>query len=494
METKEEALPTIVAPGPELREKVDHFAARLSTLEKPKADEMVAKVLASSKRNQFLFIDSSHIFYPYFLSKLTEYRNHPELRPDKKASESAAATGTAAPAPSSSSSSTASTTTTTKTGSIVRTVGGTATSKSDPKREEMLRQAEQEARRYLHDPFPNQYSLDLKGGSVDMPALLMDMLSCTAQYTAKYGDSFLHAVQGKLKQNPAFRFLQSDDIRHDVFKQLVASYKRILNFDEEETEARLERMQSKEYVLGTVIDEKTKYAKAALARRKAALLTDDQLRARLQWGSFKVLRSFTLSDLLLDGPVPDTALSRRHLQPPTPPSTDHQYAEADEEVDPTAPTSVAPPTADAPTTLVPPGGAPSFAPVFMSSSLVKSTAANTKSANVVKRPGGAGRGRGGGGGGAHHRSDNVTAAAAVEVEENYTPQVVAPTRRGVEFFVDAETGQRLRAEDLQTAKSAEGGEATAVTPGTKRDRSEDLGLASEDEVAREMRRRAKENA
>ncbi|CAM39206.1 hypothetical protein, conserved [Leishmania braziliensis MHOM/BR/75/M2904] len=376
----EEALPTIVVPGPELREKVDAFAARLSALDRRKADEMVAKLLASSKRNQFLFVDTSHIFFPYFLSKLTEFRQHPELRPQKPSEhkDSVGAAGGEKGAA-----------TTTKTGTITRTMGGTAGAKSDPKREELLRQTEAEARRYLEDPFPNHYSLDRKAGTVDVTALLMDVLSTTAQYTAKYGDKFLAAVKGKQRHNPIFHFLHEDDVRHGMFCKLVESYRRILSFDEEETETRLENLQSQSYLLGTVCEEKMKYAKAALARRRAALLTDEELRGRLQWTLFSVVKTFRLSDLQLDGPVPETAASKQRAAPaanatfisPAFTSTTTSRPRAGEVTGPVTPAAAASggSTTAYATTLQPPGAASSsFAPVYMSSSLVKGTGSNGK--------------------------------------------------------------------------------------------------------------------
>ncbi|KPA79610.1 hypothetical protein ABB37_05409 [Leptomonas pyrrhocoris] len=368
----EEALPTIVVPGPELREKVDAFAARLSSLDRRKADEMVAKLLASSKRNQFLFVDTSHIFYPYFLSKLTEYRQHPELRPQKAGEQNAgeSATGGSAAAA-----------TTIKAGAITRTMGGTAGVESDPEREELLRQTEAEARRYLEDPFPNHFSLDLRGGTIDVTAFLMDVLSTSAQYTAKYGDKFLAAVQAKQRHNPLMHFLQEDDVRHSTFLKLVESYRRVLNFDEEEVESRLENLESQSYLLDTVCEEKKKYAKAALARRRAALLTDEELRGRLQWTLFSVVKTFRLSDLQLDGPVPETAASKKHHSAAfsaAPAQVSTPAVNADPTAPHSAPTSAAPSAAVSSNTLRPPGGIPAFPPVFMSASLVKGTSNNGK--------------------------------------------------------------------------------------------------------------------
>lgn len=445
MESSDE-LPAIVVPGPELRERVDHFASRLSTLEKRKADEMVAKVLASPKRNQFLFVDASHIFYPYFLSKVSEFRQHPERRPDANKKDAAVPSASAAPLTVGGQG----TTTTTKADGVVRTVGGTLAPRSDSKREALLREAEQEAKRYLEDPYPNHYSLDLKGGTVDIPAVVMDILSVTAQYTAKYGEAFLISVQTKRKRDPLFRFLEADDVRHGVFTKLVDSYKRILHFDPDATETRLDNMQRPNYVLETVCAEKMRYAQATVARRKAALLTDDELKAKLQWQVFKVVKNFTLTDVLLDGPVPETAASRRQLHhystahPPVP-------APSAEAEDPTAALPAATVRSSTNNMLQPPGGA--YVPVYLGSSLVP---------------------------------DGTSDRRKIVVEEQYTPQAVAPVRRGVEYFVDDRTGERLRVAEMQPSRGDGSGPAVV-----KRSR-EEMGLSSEDDMARELQRQAKE--
>ncbi|CAD2217315.1 hypothetical protein AGDE_00209 [Angomonas deanei] len=341
---------SLITPGPELVEKVNNFAARLSQLEKPKSDEMIARVLSSQRRNEFLFAEPSHIFYPYFLSKLTDYTLHPENRPQKAAkAEKEKAAPTAAPT-----ATVTTTTTTTADGNVVRS-GGTAI---DSKREEILKQAEEEARRYQADPYPSHYALDLKDGTVDLPALATDIISLTAQYTAKYGDPFLNSVKAKQKRNPDFRFLLEDDVRHDIFKGLVESYKRILNFDEDETETRLENYSKRDYLLGVVVEEKTNYMKAALARRKAELLTDEELKAKLNWNNFKVLCTFTLSDLSLDGVVPETAASKQYLL-----RASHVVPSGED-------------MGDGGDVTAPAGMMPKFTPTFMSSSLTgKRTAA-----------------------------------------------------------------------------------------------------------------------
>ncbi|CCW63367.1 unnamed protein product [Phytomonas sp. EM1] len=459
MESESESPSSIVIPGPELREKVDNFAARLSTLDKRKADEMIAKLLASQKRNQYLYVDSSHIFYPYFLSKLTEFRQHPDRVPEKKKAAPAGEAGVGSGQNGSTKAAPTAATTTVTADGIVRTVGGTHLP-HDPKREELLREAKLRAKRYLEDPFPNHYSLNFKGGTLDIPALVMDTMSCTAQYVAKYGENFLIAVQSKQKHNPAFRFLKSEDVRHEGFLSLVESYKRILNFGEDETETRLENMQKRDYVLHTVLAAKMEYIHAAVARQKAALLTNEELQARLQWNFFEVLKTFTLSDLLLDGPLPEQPATSR-LQ-----SGKKMEEEGEEAGGATA--------TDRPNVLRPPGEPHVFVPVYMSSKLVRPVEGEKTRSNAggeedpTAPPPSASRSRDG-----------------IVVEENYTARAIAPVRRGVEYFVDDEGGERIRVEDLQKSKG--GGDSGAV----KRSR-ESYGLASDEGMARELQRRARE--
>ncbi|CCW70944.1 unnamed protein product [Phytomonas sp. Hart1] len=450
MELEAESPSSIVIPGPELREKVDNFAARLSTLDKRKADEMIAKLLASQKRNQYLYVDFSHIFYPYFLSKLTEFRQNPDRVPEKKKTASTSeASGGSDP------NGGLKTTTTITADGIVRTMGSTHP-QQDPKREKLLREAKLRAKRYLEDPFPNYYSFNFKGGSLDIPALVMDTMSCTAQYVAKFGESFLIAVQSKQKHNPAFRFLKTEDVRHEGFLALVESYKRILNFPEDETETRLENLQKREYVLRTVLAAKTAYIHAAVARRKAALLTDEELQAKLQWGFFEVLRSFSLGDLFLDGPLPEALGGAR-----------------DGGIEDNRANRGHPGLSEPPKTLRPPGEVPGFRPVYLSSDLVHPVEdKDARSGEEGEDP-------------TAPFPSSPAGEGGVVVAEHYTARVVAPVRRGIEYFVDAERGEKIRVEDLQ--KTRVGGES-----GTEKRGRESYGLASEEGMARELQRRARE--
>ncbi|KAH8605818.1 putative Surp module [Trypanosoma vivax] len=292
MPAEDDATPGIIVPGPELRMKIERTAASLAKRDKRKAEEMMAKVLASQKREEFLFFEMTHVFYPFFLQKLNEFRTYPELMPTEKDSTSKTSNTV---------------TTTVKPGGIVRREGGT-------RREEVLRQAEVEAQRYLEDPFPNKYSLDLLHGTVDMSALTLSYMTCTAQYIAKYGEQFLQDLRTRYVNNAAFRFLNSEDVRHGVLLKLIESYRRILNHDPEEVEDRLERYDSPRYVIDKICAEKARYARAAIARQKAALLTDDELRDKLEWNIFTVVQNFSLNDLSLDGPVPAGAAARRRAQ------------------------------------------------------------------------------------------------------------------------------------------------------------------------------------
>lgn len=300
MSGEADSTPGIIAPGPELRAKIERSAASLAKRDKRKADEMMAKVLASQRREEFLYFEMTHVFYPFFLQKLNEYRAHPELIPTDK---DGAAKGTGAPGTEGAVTST----TTVKAGGIVRREGGT-------RRSEVLQQAEVEAQRYLEDPFPSKYSLDLLHGTVDIPTTTFNYMTCTAQYVAKYGDRFLQDLTARHRNNAAFRFLNSEDVRHEVLLKLIESYRRILHFDSDEVEDRLERYHSVRYIIDTVCKEKVKYARAAIARQKAALLTDEELREKLEWNVFTVVQNFSASDLGLDAPMPEAVAARRRAR------------------------------------------------------------------------------------------------------------------------------------------------------------------------------------
>ncbi|KAH8619931.1 hypothetical protein ERJ75_000117900 [Trypanosoma vivax] len=88
MSAEDDATPGIIVPGPELRMKIERTAASLAKRDKRKAEEMMAKVLASQKREEFLFFEMTHVFYPFFLQKLNEFRTYPELMPTEKDSTS----------------------------------------------------------------------------------------------------------------------------------------------------------------------------------------------------------------------------------------------------------------------------------------------------------------------------------------------------------------------------------------------------------------------
>ncbi|ORC85760.1 putative splicing factor 3 subunit [Trypanosoma theileri] len=403
MSTEDDTTPGIIAPGPELRAKIDKSAASLAKRDKRKAEEMMAKVLASPKREEFLYFEMTHVFYPFFLQRLNEYRAHPELIPTEEKKETPTGAGettktTTTGAAAAGATMASNTTTTIKAGGIVRREGGT-TARHDPKRDEALRQAEIEAQRYLEDPFPNRYSLDLLQGTVDMPAMTLSYMTCTAQYIAKYGDRFLKDLLGRYRNNVAFRFLNSEDVRHEVLLKLVESYRLILHHDPEKVEDRLEQYQSPRNVVETICEEKVKYAKAAIARRKAALLTDEELRDKLEWNFFTVVHQFTLADLGLDGPMPQTAAAHRRthlynndsnnnndevnardgddttMDDNTSPTNEESKEAGTTEVS-TSGGMIDPYSSGAPRMIRPPEGItgmPTFTPTFISSSLVTST-------------------------------------------------------------------------------------------------------------------------
>ncbi|EKF30791.1 hypothetical protein MOQ_005388 [Trypanosoma cruzi marinkellei] len=424
---------------------------------------MMAKVLASQKREEFLYFEMTHVFYPFFLQKLNEYRAHPELIPtDEKKDPSQGKTTTTTTTPTNNgntattqgAASTLTTTTTTiKAGGIVRREGGTA-ARHDPKRDEALRQAEIEAQRYLEDPFPNRYSLDLHHGTINMPALTLSYMTCTAQYVAKYGERFMKDILARYRNNAAFRFLNSEDVRHSVFMKLVESYRLILHHDPDEVEDRLERYRSAREILDTVCEEKMKYAKAAIARRKAALLTDEELRDRLEWNVFTVVHQFSLSDLGLDGPMPQSAVAHRSALPETNRSAAATAASGDAlgETTTTTTTELSPAAAatttaagmsgamDAPEApprmLRPPQGfilPPTFTPTFISSHLVSSTDP-TAPLNRSKR-------------------------GYDEMDEKHKTRRNAPMRRGTDRFDDQRGNEHVASNDVESRGSG----STAVT-------------------------------
>lgn len=321
----------VILPGPELRDKINVFASELSTRDNKKAERLIAKLLASQQRKKYGYVDPSHVFYPYFLQQLTEYRRNPAARVKRK-KEGGAAAGeegeSSSPATAadgqpkgagvegnnktSTSSTTTTITTTMNSRGLVEvrggTVGGGEEASEHAKR---LQRLEEEARRYQDDPFPPRYSLDLQDGTLEVAPVALELISLTAQYAAKYGADFLQAVQAKQDRtrSVALQFLNEGDPRHQLFMGLIASYTRILEADDGETEERLVDKFGSAAFVRDLVQEKIRYVKAALARRTAELLTDETLKQRLQWNYFQVLHTFRLSDLLLDGAIPDTAFS-----------------------------------------------------------------------------------------------------------------------------------------------------------------------------------------
>lgn len=363
---------TIIVPGPELLPSIDRFAEKLSTLERQKADDYARRILASPKREKFLFIDPSHYLYPYFLQKLTEFREKgASARSGKEKGTGVSPTGSSAQSSFSCFS--------TEDG-MIRKEGGSMRA-DDPAHLERVKELERVARKYEQDPHPSHYRLDLAEGTLKVTSDAIELIILTAQYVSKYGEPFLSELQAKTRNDAGskFHFLFDSSPHHCIFSSLVKSYERILNANDEETETRLVDQLGSEAFVRTMLDEKFQYVKASLARRQVALLTDDELQQRLQWAHFVVVQTYTLADLNLDGPVPATAISQRQvfrghgskgagLARSVPEEVDGDDApsakrikrEDDDEDDPTASTLN---TAKIP---APP-------PVFMSSRLVKSS-------------------------------------------------------------------------------------------------------------------------
>eukprot|EP00796_Vickermania_ingenoplastis_P013447 gene13447-9258_t len=318
------APPTIITPGPDLIDKIRQFAAKLSKRDKQQAEKILAKVFLSAHRDHYLYATPSHVFYPFFLQELTNFRENPAAREafEQRMQGSKSTPQPEGSAGAKSSSATTTTTTTTRTlDGMVRMEGGTVApvgSAEAAAQEAQLAEIEAAARRYQQDPHPSQYSCNFHDGTLEVHPLTMELIVLTAQYVSKYGEAFVHELLEKQQRtnNASLQFLLESDPRHELFQGLVRSYRLILDAKDDETEERLVDRYSSVNYLKTMVEEKMKFAKASLARRQEALLTDETLKQKLQWTYFEVLKTFRLSDLLLDGPVPSTARSVRAAATP----------------------------------------------------------------------------------------------------------------------------------------------------------------------------------
>ena len=276
----------IAKPGPELAQHIRRVAASLSKKTTHEADVMMKKVITSARREEFLFFESNNIFHPFFLSVLNEMRTNPSLADEVRAKAEETKTTT---------------TTATATSSNNSTPAAAATVPA-----KLLRSVQEEAFQQQEDPHPVLYTFDVSQRGTLSHAQFATF-SWTAQYAAKFGPAFLSAVlQSHAARASAsgalFKFLHPDDPWHQPFLKLVNAYATIVLSDPEVVEERLEALSTREGFLATC-SAKRSFLTAEIARRKAALLTDDDLRQRLEWDVFTVLKSFTVAELGLEQPT-----------------------------------------------------------------------------------------------------------------------------------------------------------------------------------------------
>lgn len=306
----------IIAPGPELEPKILLVAAKLSKQQKNAADEFVKKLLNSARAQEVFFADPNDMFYPYFLQQLTLFRADKALAEAtiaaamREKEKEATAASTRAPA-----------TETNVQTTVVATASGSIVRKGGSINEELLREIEQDAKICAEDAHPDVYTINRDHHAVQILPKHLSLMSTTAQYAAKYGPPFMEAVRRKHGEDDAFRFLRMDDPRYLIFKELELAYQTILCSTDEEVEDRLDCYQQKDRFL-KVCEEKSKFLKAEIARKKAALLTDDELRRRLEWDAFSVVQTFSAKELGLEAKAaaaaaaPPSVDPGRYLAPP----------------------------------------------------------------------------------------------------------------------------------------------------------------------------------
>ena len=418
-------------PGPALDKLIKQAALNLAGRDKREAEVIMQKLLASNKREQFLFVDPTNDWYPYFIKILTELRSDEGRRKEMAEAQKAAAEQAK------------SATSSTQAGGSVAASAQAAKAAAEKVKEETLRVATAAGKQHLVDPSPSVFSLDLAPG-VEIPALMLDVMKVTAQYAAKFrATTFLESVSKKQRMNHTFRFLMSEDPRHATFCKLVTAYRALLDSSDVATEERLEKLSTDKHVLELCADKVT-FLNADVARKKAALLTDDELRRRLDWDHFTVVHTFDFKDLGL--PKPAAASPPPAFITP-----------------PTGGSFIAPPTGGS--FIGPPGMSarpPVQQPTFMNPSLLSGTT-----------------------GDAVRRKDPV-------IVDDYEVNAVAPQRAAITHFVDPTTGQRVNASQLQQHMSAAGTSISAHAAEKEKERKrlrEGNNLADEAEYEKNMMRR-----
>ncbi|CUF14266.1 Hypothetical protein, putative [Bodo saltans] len=452
----------IIPPGPELQPKVQLIAAKLSKLAKNQADDFVKKLLNSPRASEVFFADPKDMFYPYYLEQLNLYRNNTAMADAMIAAAQKEKDAAATKASATSASHDVSATTSV---SVSLSASGTVVRNGGNVNEEVLRNIEQDAKMCAEDPHPDVFTINRDRHAVEILPKHLSFMSVTAQYAAKYGPSFMEAVRRKHGEDESFRFfrfLRMDDPRFLIFKELEVAYQTILCSTDVEAEDRLELYQGNSTFF-KLCEDKSRFLRAEIARKKAALLTDDELRRRLEWDAFSVVQTFSAKDLGLEAkaaaaaaaPAAPVAVDTgRYLAPPTAATQTFMNAALLKPSD-SAPTShlqegnrYPQPPSRYPQPPSAPSPAPSGGPRFL---------------------------------------QPPTAVAPV-VEEGYQLRTAVPTSSGaMEYFLDPTTGQRVHVSELKDHASAsirEGREGEG-----KRPREEGAMLAHDDEYERNILRR-----
>eukprot|EP00758_Cryptobia_borreli_P005104 Tbor_TRINITY_DN4739_c0_g1::TRINITY_DN4739_c0_g1_i1::g.17064::m.17064/K12825/SF3A1, SAP114; splicing factor 3A subunit 1 len=251
-------------------------------------------------------LDCDHPYYTFFYSKYKEFRDNPSALALATAIVNAGK------------------------GDPVRAAEAAEVSaKSNRERQEeavkglqqkMLFEAEADAKRIRLEPHPKAYQLVIEPG-VNINRVTFDTMSLTAQYAAKCSclassrrnnnnnsgverdgmEAFLNDVKERYANTNVFRFLNDTNPLYKTFIGLVSSYEKILNFDCERVQKRLEPYEAGGAQFERILDEKRDYYKAEAARRRATLLTEGELKKRLNWSCFSVVGTFTLQDLGFGG-------------------------------------------------------------------------------------------------------------------------------------------------------------------------------------------------
>lgn len=305
----------VIIPGPELKKRIDKTADAVF-----KQPALKDKLL---QRGEFEFLADNNEFNPYFLHRLQKAREAATIQKSTTSGAAAAASssdntssgGAAAGAASSS----ATTTITSTDGAGISKALNAATKLE-----------------YTRDPLPEEFSVPLVASGVS--ALELDLIQHAAVHAAVHGDPFVKALQAKYSAQRKYEFLSKEHPRHLIFSRLRAAYRLILCTvatsvvpgatdgaamgsepavsvgEQQAAAAFISRLQllsgeTAEDALGDPVrareaflvecNTKRDYMKQQELRMRSGLLSDAELRNRLNWNDFVVQRNFTLDDLKL---------------------------------------------------------------------------------------------------------------------------------------------------------------------------------------------------